>query len=84
MKTKIVYLVHACDDWGAHKGLAGIYTDKALAIDDIIKDYRENYDFTESELQEARQQLQDFYQTQGITKADNFEIDIKSLNEWDW
>ena len=84
MKTKTVYLVHACDDWGAHKGLAGIYTNKEIAIDDIIKDYRNNYDFTESELQEARQQLQDFYQTQGITKADNFEIEVKSLNEWDW
>lgn len=84
MKTKTVYLVHACDDWGAHKGLAGIYTNKEIAIDDIINDYRNNYDFTESELQEARQQLQDFYQTQGITKADNFEIEVKSLNEWDW
>ena len=84
MKTKTVYLVHACDDWGAHKGIAGIYTDKEIAIDDIIKDYRNNYDFTESELQEVRQQLQDFYHTQGITKADNFEIEVKSLNEWDW
>ena len=59
MKTKTVYLVHACDDWGAHKGLAGIYTD-------------------------ARYQLSEYYQTQGITKADNFEIEVKSLNEWDW
>lgn len=81
MKTNTVYLVHDCGDWGA---LAGIYTDKEIAIDDIIKYYRNNYDFTESELQEVRQQLQDFYHTQGITKADNFEIEVKSLNEWDW
>lgn len=79
-----VYIVFATDDWGARKGIVGIYTDKAIAIDHIIDYYRENTDLTESELQEARQQLQDFYQTQGITKADNFEIDIKSLNEWDW
>ena len=79
-----VYIVFATDDWGARKGIVGIYTDKAIAIDHIIDYYRENTDLTESELQEARQQLNDFYQTQGITKADNFEIDIKSLNEWDW
>ena len=46
------------DDWGARKGIVGIYTNKAIAIDHIIKDYyRENTDLTESELQEARQQL---------------------------
>jgi hypothetical protein len=84
MEMTSVYIVHATDDWGARKGIVGIYTNKAIAIDHIIEYYRENTDLTESELQEARQQLYDFYQTQGITKADNFEIDIKSLNEWDW
>jgi hypothetical protein len=84
MEMTSVYIVYATDDWGARKGIVGIYTQKAIAIDDIIKHYRENTDLTESELQEARQQLYDFYQTQGITKADNFDIDIKSLNEWDW
>ena len=84
MEMTSVYIVYATDDWGARKGIVGIYTDKAIAIDHIIDYYRENTDLTESELQEARQQLYDFYQTQGITKADNFDIDIKSLNEWDW
>ena len=84
MEMTSVYIVYASDDWGARKGIVGVYTDKKIAIDDIIDYYRENTDLTESELQEARQQLYDFYQTQGITKADNFEIDIKSLNEWDW
>jgi nucleoid-associated protein YejK len=84
MEMTSVYIVYATDDWGARKGIVGIYTQKAIAIDHIIDYYRENTDLTESELQEARQQLYDFYQTQGITKADNFEIDIKSLNEWDW
>ena len=84
MDMTSVYIVYAADDWGARKGIVGIYTDKAIAIDDIIDYYRENTDLTESELQDARQQLYDFYQTQGITKADNFDIDIKSLNEWDW
>ena len=69
---------------GARKGIVGIYTHRAIAIDHIIDYYRENTDLTESELQEARFQLNEFYQTQGIVKADNFEIDIKSLNEWDW
>ena len=84
MEMTSVYIVYATDDWGARKGIVGIYTDKEIAIDNIIDYYRENTDLTESELWEARQQLYDFYQTQGITKADNFEIDIKSLNEWDW
>jgi hypothetical protein len=84
MEMTSVYIVYATDDWGARKGIVGIYTQKAIAIDHIIDYYRENTDLTESELQEARQQLYDFYQTQGITKADNFDIDIKSLNEWDW
>lgn len=84
MEMTSVYIVYAADDWGARKGIVGVYTDMAIAIDHIIDYYRENTDLTESELQEARQQLYDFYQTQGITKADNFEIDIKSLNEWDW
>lgn len=84
MEMTSVYIVYAIDDWGARKGIVGIYTQKAIAIDHIIDYYRENTDLTESELQEARQQLYDFYQTQGITKADNFDIDIKSLNEWDW
>lgn len=84
MDMTSVYIVYAADDWGARKGIVGIYTDKAIAIDHIIDYYRENTDLTESELQDAKQQLSDFYQTQGINKADNFEIDIKSLNEWDW
>lgn len=84
MEMTSVYIVYTTDDWGARKGIVGIYTKKAIAIDHIIDYYRENTDLTESELQEARQQLYDFYQTQGITKADNFDIDIKSLNEWDW
>lgn len=84
MASVSVYIVYAADDWGSRKGIVGIYTNKAIAIDHIIDYYRENTDLTESELQEARQQLYDFYQTQGIVKADNFEIDIKSLNEWDW
>ena len=84
MDMTSVYIVYATDDWGARKGIVGIYTKKSIAIDDIIDYYRENTDLTESELQEARYQLSEYYQTQGITKADNFEIDIKSLNEWDW
>ena len=84
MEMTSVYIVYATDDWGARKGIVGIYTNKAIAIDHIIDYYRENTDLTESEIEEARQQLYDFYQTQGITKADNFDIDIKPLNEWDW
>ena len=84
MEMTSVYIVYATDDWGARKGIVGIYTDKAIAIDHIIDYYRENTNLNESELWEVKQQLYDFYQTQGITKADNFEIDIKSLNEWDW
>ena len=84
MEMTSVYIVYAADDWGARKGIVGIYTQKAIAIDHIIEYYRENTDLTESELQEARFQLSMYSQTQGITKADNFEIDIKSLNEWDW
>ena len=84
MDTTSVYIVYAADDWGTRKGIVGVYTDKEIAIDQTIDYYRENTDLTESELQEARFQLNEFYQTQGITKADNFEIDIKSLNEWDW
>lgn len=84
MASVSVYIVYASDDWGARKGIVGIYTKKSIAIDHIIKHYRENTDLTESEIEEARQQLYDFYQTQGITKADNFDIDIKPLNEWDW
>lgn len=84
MDTTSVYIVYAADDWGTRKGIVGVYTDKEIAIDQTIDYYRENTDLTESELQEARFQLSMYYQTQGITKADNFEIDIKSLNEWDW
>ena len=84
MASVSVYIVYASDDWRARKGIVGIYTNKAIAIDHIINYYRENTDLTESEIEEARFQLNEFYQTQGITKADNFEIDIKSLNEWDW
>lgn len=84
MKTNTVYLVHACDDWGTHKGIAGIYTDKEIAIDHIINDYRENSDLTESEIENAEYELTEYYHTQGITKADNFEIEVIELNEWDW
>ena len=84
MKTNTVYLVHACDDWGTHKGIAGIYTDKSTAIEHIINDYREHSDLTESEIEEAKYQLEEYYQTQGITKTDNFEIEVMELNEWDW
>jgi hypothetical protein len=84
MDTTSVYIVYAADDWGSRKGIVGIYTDKVIAVDHIIDYYRENTDLTESELQEARFQLNEYYQTQGITEADNFEIDVKSLNEWDW
>ena len=84
MEMTSVYIVYAADDWGTRKGIVGVYTDKEIAIDQTIDYYRENTDLTESELQEARFQLSMYYQTQGITKADNFEIDIKSLNEWDW
>ena len=69
---------------GTHKGIAGIYTDKNIAIDHIIKDYRENSDLTDSEIEEAKYQLEEYYQTQGITTADNFEIEVKSLDEWEW
>ena len=84
MKSKTVYLVHACDDWGTHKGIAGIYTDKSTAIEHILNDYRDNSDLTDSEIEEAKYQLEEYYQTQGITTADNFEIEVKSLDEWDW
>lgn len=84
MKTNTVYLVHACDDWGTHKGIAGIYTDKKIAIDHIINDYRENSDLTESEIENAEYELTEYSHTQGITKADNFEIEVMELNEWDW
>ena len=50
MKSNTVYLVHACDDWGTHKGIAGIYTDKSTAIEHIISDYRKNSDCQSSEL----------------------------------
>ena len=84
MKSKTVYLVHACDDWGTHKGIAGIYTDKSTAIEHILNDYRDNSDLTDSEIEEAKYQLEEYYQTQGITTADNFEIEVKSLDDWDW
>ena len=84
MKSKTIYLVHACDDWGTHKGIAGIYTDKSTAIEHILNDYRDNSDLTDSEIEEAKYQLEEYYQTQGITTADNFEIEVKSLDEWDW
>ena len=84
METTSVYIVYATDDWGKRKGIVGIYTNKDIAIEHIINYYRENNYLTESELQKAKQQLIEFYQTQGIIKADNFEIDVKTLNEWDW
>ena len=84
MENKSVYIVYATDDWGARKDIVGVYTHKEIAIDHIINYYSENTDLTESELQDAEFQLNVYCQTQGITKADNFEIDVKSLNEWDW
>ena len=84
MENKSVYIVYATDDWGTRKDIVGVYTHKEIAINHIINYYSENTDLTESELQNAKFQLNEFYQTQGITKADNFEIYEKSLNEWDW
>ena len=84
MEMTSIYIVYATDDWGARKDIVGVYTNKEIAIDHIINYYSENADLTESELQDARFQLNEFCQTQGITKADNFEIDVKSLNEWNW
>lgn len=84
MEMTSVYIVYATDIWGEKKGVVGIYTHKAIAINHIIEYYRENTRLTESEIEKARQQLYDLYKTHGITKADNFEIDIKLLNEWDW
>lgn len=84
MRMTSVYIVYAADDWGARKGIVGVYTNKEIAIDQIIEYYRDNTDLTESERQEARHDLCEYNHTYGITKADNFEIDIKSLNEWDW
>ena len=51
MEMTSVYIVYAADDWGARKGIVGVYTDMAIAIDHIIDYYRENTDLTESELQ---------------------------------
>lgn len=81
---KTVYLVHACDDWGAHIGIAGIYTKKSIAIEHILEDYRNNYDFTDEQLEEVKSQLEEYSQTQGITNADNYDIEVKTLDEWDW
>lgn len=79
-----VYLVHVCDDWGKHIGIAGIYTKKSIAIEHILEDYRNNYDFTKDQLEEVKYQLEQYDQTQGITNADNYDIEVKTLDEWDW
>lgn len=79
-----VYLVHACDDWGAHIGIAGIYTKKSIAIEHILNDYRNNYNFTDEQLVEVEFQLNEYNQTQGIPNADNYDIEVKTLDEWDW
>jgi nucleoid-associated protein YejK len=84
MEMTSLYIVYAADDWGTRKGIVGMYSNRATAINHIIDYYRENTDLTENELKDVEDQLYEYYQTQGITKADNFEIDIKSLNEWDW
>jgi hypothetical protein len=81
---KTVYLVYSCEDWGEHKGVAGVYTKKSIAIEHILEDYRNNYDFTDEELEEIKYQLNEYNQTQGITKADNYDIEVKTLDEWDW
>jgi hypothetical protein len=81
---KTVYLVHACDDWGAHIGIAGIYTKKSIAIKHILSDYRNNYNFTDEQLEEVEFQLNEYNQTQGIPNADNYDIEVKTLDEWDW
>ena len=36
--AKTVYMVHACDDWGAHIGIAGIYSKKSIAIEHILEE----------------------------------------------
>ncbi len=82
--AKTVYLVHVCDDWGAHIGKAGIYTKKSIAIEHILEFYRNNYDFTDDQIEDVKFQLEEYDQTQGITNADNFEIEVKTLDEWDW
>ena len=79
-----VYLVHVCDEWGSHINIAGIYTKKSIAIEHILQDYRNNYDFSKDELDEVKYQLEQYDQTQGITKADNYDIEVKILDEWDW
>lgn len=81
---KTVYLVHVCDDWGKHIGIAGIYTKKSIAIEHILEDYHNNYNFTDEELEDVKYQLEEYSQTQGITKADNYDIETKTLDEWDW
>lgn len=79
-----VYLVHVCDDWGTHIGIAGVYTKKSVAIEHILQDYRDNYDFTDSELDEIKYQLEEYAQTQGVTKVDNYDIETRTLDEWTW
>ena len=44
MDMTSVYIVYAADDWGKRKGIVGIYTHRAIAIDHIIDYYRENTD----------------------------------------
>ena len=60
--AKTVYLVHACDDWGAHIGIAGIYTKKSIAIEHILEFYRNNYDFTKEQLEDVKFQLEEYLQ----------------------
>lgn len=64
--------------------IAGVYTKKSIAIEHILQDYRNNYDFSKDELDEVKYQLEQYDQTQGITKADNYDIEVKTLDEWDW
>lgn len=83
MEMTSVYIVYATDDWGARKGIVGVYSEESLAIEDIIKHLQER-GLSEDDIEEARYELLEYHQTQGITKADNFEIAVNSLNEWDW
>ena len=61
--AKTVYLVHVCDDWGAHIGKAGIYTKKSIAIGHILDFYRNNYDFTDDQIEDVKFQLEEYDQT---------------------
>lgn len=81
---KSIYLVHACDIDGSHKGIAGIYTNKELAIEHIVNHYCEDTEIPVSEIERARFDLNEYYHTQDIVGADNYDIEVKPLDEWDW